>query len=68
MIGLVKNREELVEEIKLCGKSIIENAESIVGNEAYLGSLQVTIYVNPAEPIRINIDRDYYPHVGGDNV
>lgn len=66
--GIANTREELVEKIKQCGESIIKNAESIVGNEKFLTNLQVTIYVNSDEPIRINVDRDFYPEKGESHV
>ena len=30
------SRNELIDQIKHCGQSIIDNAESILGNERYL--------------------------------
>ena len=57
----MRTREKLVEEIKACGESIINNAESIVGGEQYLTDLTVTIYINFNEVTRINIDRNFAP-------
>lgn len=34
-------RDELIDQIKHCGQSIIDNAESILGNERYFTSLTV---------------------------
>ena len=37
--------EELLNQIKHCGQSIIDNAESILGNERYFTSVTVTFDV-----------------------
>lgn len=44
-------------------KTILENAESMVGNERFQGDMTVTIYLNRDEIPRINIDRYIYPDV-----
>ena len=41
----MKTREDLVKEIKDCGQSIIDNAESILGNERYLIKVAVQFVV-----------------------
>lgn len=54
-------REDLIDQIKACGESIITNAESIVGTERFVTSLTVTIFVERDEIPRINVDRDFLP-------
>lgn len=53
--------ETWVEYIKLAGQTIVDNAESIVGSEKYLASLNVTVSLYPHEAPIINISRDFYP-------
>ena len=50
MIFLTKERQmytrkELVEQIKQCGQSIIDNADDILGNERYFSHLQVDFQI-----------------------
>ena len=40
------SRNELIEQIKNCGQSIIDNAESILGNERYFESITVIFDIN----------------------
>ena len=35
------SRNELIDQIKHCGQSIIDNAESILGNERYLRKVEM---------------------------
>lgn len=37
---------ELIEQIKHCGQSIIDNAESILGNERYFESMTIIFDIN----------------------
>lgn len=39
-------REELIDQIKHCGQSIIDNAESILGNERYFESITIIFDIN----------------------
>ena len=57
----IYTHEKMVEVLKKCGQSIIENAESIVGHESYLKEVRVTVHLNPSEAATINVDRDFYP-------
>ena len=57
----IYTHEKMVEVLKKCGQSIIENAESIVGHEPYLKGVRVTVNLNPSEATTINVDRDFYP-------
>lgn len=38
-------RKELIEQIEQCGQSIIDNAESILGDERYFSHLQVDFQI-----------------------
>ena len=38
--------EELLDQIKHCGQSIIDNAESILGNEKYFESITIIFDIN----------------------
>ena len=49
------SRNELIEQIKHCGQSIIDNAESILGNERYFESITVIF--------DINRDRNWKPNI-----
>ena len=40
------SRNELINQIKNCGQSIIDNAESILGNERYFESITVIFDIN----------------------
>ena len=43
-------REEIIQNIKDCGQSLIDNAESIVGNYEYrCYGLTITCYVNESD-------------------
>jgi hypothetical protein len=57
----IYTHEKMVEALKKCGQSIIENAESIVGHEQYVREIRVTVSLNPTEAATINVDRDFYP-------
>ena len=47
-------REEIVQSIKDIGQSLIDNAENIVNNYKYSGSITITCYPN---------DDGCYPHI-----
>lgn len=56
------NREEIIQNIKDCGQSIIDNAENIVGNYKYLGEITITCYPNKRdESAYIEVSNDFYP-------
>ena len=40
------SRNELIDQIKHCGQSIIDNAESILGNERYFESITIVFDIN----------------------
>ena len=49
------SHNELIDQIKHCGQSIIDNAESILGNERYFESITVIF--------DINRDRNWMPDI-----
>lgn len=49
------SRNELIDQIKHCGQSIIDNAESILGNERYFESITIIF--------DINRDRNWMPDI-----
>lgn len=53
-------RQNVIDELKKAANTIYENAESIVGNVNGTGSLTVSIYLNPNEVPRVNVDYDIY--------
>ena len=56
-----EKRAELIRQLKLCGASIVENAESIIGTEKGLTDVTVSIYINRDEIPHINVDRNFCP-------
>lgn len=55
-------REQIVENVKACGQSLIDNAEEIVGNYKFLCGIGISCYVDDlSEPARINVNHDFYP-------
>lgn len=55
-------REELIQNIKDCGQSLIDNAENIVGNYKYLGEIEITCFPNITDDaVRIEVNNSFYP-------
>lgn len=56
-------REELKEQIKQCGQSIIDNADSILGDERYFLDLLVSFRISRSrdEIPLINVSRKFTP-------
>ena len=57
--------EELLNQIKHCGQSIIDNAESILGNERYFTSVTVTfdVFRNVNFMPEIEVKRRFIPEL-----
>ena len=53
-------RQNVIDDLKRAANTIYDNAESIVGNVNGTGGLTVTIYLEPHEVPRINVDKDIY--------
>ena len=59
---MINTREEIIQNIKDCGQSLIDNAENIVNECKYLSGLRITCYVDKHENAPyINIDTDIVP-------
>lgn len=55
-------REKLIQNIKDCGQSLIDNAENIVGNYKYLGEITIICHPNEREEcVHIEVNNDFYP-------
>lgn len=55
-------KEQIVQNIKDCGQSLIDNAENIVSNYKYAREFTITCYVNETnEPPYISVDTTFYP-------
>lgn len=55
-------REEIIQNIKDCGQSLIDNAEEMVGNLKFLTDITITCYVseNGHAPY-ISVSADFIP-------
>lgn len=60
-VTMEEKREELIRQLKLCGASIVENAESIIGTEERLVGVTVTIDFGDQAIPTINVDREFVP-------
>lgn len=56
------NKEELIQNIKDCGQSLIDNAENIANKYKYMSNITITCYPGEkdGDPY-INIDTDFVP-------
>ena len=55
-------REEIIQNIKDCGQSLIDNAEEMVGNHKFLTDVTITCYVSEKGcPPYISISTDFLP-------
>ena len=56
------SKEELIQNIKDCGHSLIDNAENIANNYKFMSRLTITCYVDQSENAPyISIDTDFVP-------
>lgn len=55
-------REEIIQNIKDCGQSLIDNAEEIIGDYKFFRDITITCYVNGRdEAPYISVDTDFVP-------
>lgn len=55
-------REQIIQNIKDCGQSLMDNAENIVSGYKYARGFTITCYVDEKdEAPYINVDTDFYP-------
>lgn len=64
------SRDELIQQIKNCGQSIIDNAESILGNERYFESITIIFDINRDKNCipDIQIQRRFIPESEIENI
>lgn len=55
------DREQRVAQLKICGQSIIDNAERIYNDFKYSADLEIIISVASREPPIITVKRSFYP-------
>lgn len=59
---MIHTKQEIIQNIKDCGQSLIDNAENIANNYKYMTSLRITCYVDEHnEPPYISVDTDFVP-------
>lgn len=74
MIFLAENNmytyEELLDQVKHCGQAIIDNAESIIGDERYFLNVTVSfdIFRSKTQLPAININRNFIPELEIENI
>ena len=56
-----RDRELFIKRVKDIGESLIKNAESIVGSEEYIVSINIMANINLDEVPSINISKDILP-------
>ena len=55
-------REEIIQNIKDCGQSMIDNADKMVGDFKYLTDVTVTCYVNERDRAPyVSVSTDFIP-------
>lgn len=55
-------KEEIIQNIKDCGQSLIDNAQNIVGNYKYLGDVFITCYVSDTNKAPyISVNNEFMP-------
>ena len=55
-------KETIIQNIKDCGQSLIDNAETIVGDYKYARGFTITCYADERdEAPHISVDVDFYP-------
>ena len=56
------SKEEIIQNIKDCGQSLIDNAEKIINDYKYSGEIVITCYPNPYdEAPSIYVENTLYP-------
>lgn len=55
-------KEEIIQNIKDCGQSLIDNAENIVVDYKYVRGFTITCYVDKRDEVPyISVDTSFYP-------
>ena len=59
---MIHTKQEIIQNIKDRGQSLIDNAENIANYYKYMTGIRITCYVNEYnEPPYINVDTDFIP-------
>lgn len=59
---MINDKEQMIQTIKHCGQYIVDNAESILGDEKYIRQLYLTVnFWDTSEPPYISINKDVIP-------
>lgn len=59
---MILTREQIIQNIKDCGQSLIDNAENMVGDYKFFRDITITCYANESnEPPYISIDTSFVP-------
>lgn len=55
-------KEKIIQNIKDCGQSLIDNAENIVGDYKYARGFTINCFVDATDEVPyISVDVDFYP-------
>ena len=55
-------KEQIIQNIKDCGQSLIDNAENIVGDYKYTRGFMINCFVDATDEVPyISVDVDFYP-------
>ena len=55
-------RNELIQRIKYCGQYIVDNAETILGEDKYIADLYLTCnFIDRSEATYVTVNRDIIP-------
>lgn len=59
---MLLTREQVIQNIKDCGQSLIDNAENMVGDYKFFRDITITCHVNESdEAPYVNIDTSFVP-------
>ena len=59
---MILTREEIIQNIKACGQSLIDNAEKIAADYKFFRDITITCYVNERnEAPYISVDTSFVP-------
>ncbi len=59
---MLLTREQIIQNIKDCGQSLIDNAENMVGDYKFFRDITITCHVNESdEAPYVNIDTSFVP-------
>ena len=59
---MLLTREQIIQNIKDCGQSLIDNAENMVGDYKFFRDITITCYINESnEAPYVSIDTSFIP-------